>query len=276
MINKLSQAGVSPQEIIDILNNLLEINDDSAKCTHIENLRSRVQSPEHSNKLGEILGAIKIPNTLGNGQTVVDPQSGHAYPNTNNLIKDYISELQGHLKVSNNIFNANKYAADKPVQTQDKKKKSTRGNPFRVLMGKVGKLLDHGLEKRDIVRYLLKEKIWNAETIEKAVKIVRDYSRKKHRKPDTNKEKSKKVEAQTLPDTKNVWTRMEKDYSKRSNPELITSICWLSSLDKIDPNKSDFGKEVADRSGVKSIIRKIKTELLARGMSEASINELIK
>ena len=59
---------------------------------------------------------------------------------------------------------------------QVKKKKKTRGNPFRVLMGKVGKLLDHGIEKNDIARYLAKLKYWNKETIERAVDIVKDYT----------------------------------------------------------------------------------------------------
>ena len=41
-------------------------------------------------------------------------------------------------------------------------------------MGKVGKLLDHGVEKNDIVRYIAKLKYWNKETIERAVDIVKD------------------------------------------------------------------------------------------------------
>ena len=32
-------------------------------------------------------------------------------------------------------------------------------------MGKVGKLLDHGVEKSDIVRYIAKEDKWDNETI---------------------------------------------------------------------------------------------------------------
>jgi len=63
-----------------------------------------------------------------------------------------------------------------------KKKKKTRGNPFKVLMGKVGKLLDHGLSKNQIARYLSKQKYWNKDTIEKAIDIVKDYNKKKHKK----------------------------------------------------------------------------------------------
>lgn len=262
MNNKIAQVGVPIDEMIETLNKVLTLNDDSAIRTQIENLRSRVQSPEQSERLGQILGAINIPNGFSNGAQVTDPVSGSPYPNTKNFIKEYINELQGHKKMSS-AFNFEKYSQTK------KKKKDSRGNPFRVLMGKVGKLLDHGLEKRDIVRYLLKEKKWNETTIEKAVKIVKDYNRKKSRK-------GKKTEAQTLLDPLNDYERGTPDYSKRSSGELITSICWLTSLASFDPKSNFEGKEVSDRSGVKTMIRQIKTELLKRGMSEEELNRIAK
>jgi hypothetical protein len=79
-------------------------------------------------------------------------------------------------------------------------KKKTRGNPFRVLMGKVGKLLDHGLTKNKIVKYLSKEKYWSKEIIEKAVDIVKDYNKKKHRtsEMDSNIKRIIKAEAEEV------------------------------------------------------------------------------
>ena len=140
-------------------------------------------------------------------------------------------------------------------------------------MGKVGKLLDHGLERRDIVRYLLKEKIWNEDTIEKSIKIVKDYNKKKHVKKD--KSKSTK-EAQTLLTNAPEWPKIGSvDYSKRSTPELITSILWLSSITKVNPIRADV-KEIEDRSGVKTMIRNIRSELINRGMSEAALKSLLK
>jgi hypothetical protein len=173
--------------------------------------------------------------------------------------------------VGNSSFNLNKYSQEKKqVKEDEKKKKDSRGNPFRVLMGKAGKLIDHGLPDRDIVRYLLKEKIWPEDTIRKAIKIVKDYSKKKHLK-------KKKVEAQTLMNTAEEWPKMTPDFTKRSNAELITSICWLHSLDKANPKKVSFDhKEVADRTGVKDKIRKIKSELIKRGMSEEDLNLILK
>jgi hypothetical protein len=50
---------------------------------------------------------------------------------------------------------------------------------------------------------------------------------------------------------------------------------WLNSLTKVKPTLADV-KEVEDRSGVKTMIRNIRSELINRGMSEASLNSLIK
>ena len=267
-MTRISQAGgVTPDEIIEVLKNLQRETDPSLKYHQIENLRSRVQSPEHSSKLGEILGALKVPDSLGSGGLVRDPASGEPYPVTNNLIDDYIKELEAVKRMSNKSFNLCKYAQQGVAA---KPKKKTRGNPFRVLMGKVGKLLDHGLQKREIVRYMLKEKIWNQETVEKAVGIVKDYNKKKHTR-------DKQVKAQTNNSTAEEWPRIEVDYAKRSSAELIASILWLNSMDTIDMTKYSFDyKEVEDRSGVKNMIRKIKSELLKRGMSEESLDLIMK
>lgn len=67
--------------------------------------------------------------------------------------------------------NANGGGTKNPLQ---KKKK---GNPFKVLMGRVQKLLDHGIDERNqVVRTLMRQKgnRWKRETIEKAFTIVKD------------------------------------------------------------------------------------------------------
>jgi hypothetical protein len=263
MIKESQMGGVTLDEIIQVLNHCMDENDPKIICVQIENLRSRCQTPEYSDRLGQILGAFKVPDAHM-GVVTKDPISGKPYPNSKGLIQKLLQDLEGHKKMSNQSFNFNKYAQEKK-----KDKKKSRGNPFRVLMGKVGKLLDHGLEKREIVRYLLKEKIWNEDTISNAVKIVKEYNKKKHRKTHTK-------EAQTLPNTAEDWPRLDLDYSKRSNAELIASICWLNSLQKMNSKNNSFGKEVADRSGVKTMISKIKSVLKDRGMSEEALNEIMK
>ena len=181
---------------------------------------------------------------------------------------------------------------------QVKKKKKTRGNPFRVLMGKVGKLLDHGIEKNDIARYLAKLKYWNKETIERAVDIVKDYNKKK--KQDTDKtaetidtDKFKKdVEnlkdvQETIKDMKNTSYSKKKevtsgidydkkpDFTKRSTSELIMRTCFLMDLidyDKKTP-QGDF-KEAANKTGAKEELKQIKSALIERGFDKDELSML--
>jgi hypothetical protein len=151
-------------------------------------------------------------------------------------------------------------------QAQVKKKKKTRGNPFRVLMGKVGKLLDHGLEKKDIVRYLSKQKYWNNETIERAVDIVRDYN-KKIKRDSKDEEPTKKSSQESNIKTAGYDYDTKPDFEKRSTPELISRAYFLDDLlayNKTTP-QGDF-KEAASKEGAKEELAKIKTELKNRGM----------
>lgn len=262
-MTKIAQVeGVELDEIIKVLNGCMQQNDPKVISVQIENLRSRCKTPEYSDRLSQIIEAFKVPDANMNIVTK-DPLSGKPYPNSKNLITQLIQDLQGHKKMSDSKFNLEKYAQRK----EEKKKK--RGNPFRVLMGKVGKLLDHGLEKREIVRYLLKEKIWNEQTISNAVGIVKEYNKKKQRK-------TRKKEAQTLLNTAEDWPKLDLDFNKKSNTELIMSLTWLNSLDKMDSKNNSFGKEVADRSDVKTKIRKIKNVLLDRGMDQKYIDEYMK
>jgi len=275
MTNKFAQTGVPIEEMIDILKQCQSFPDHHKK-RHLENLASRVSSPAISMRMIEIIQSTDTPNSLSNGLQIKNPQfddpniksKENFNVNTNDLIRSLIDELRSGQRMSETGFNLQKFSQKK---TDDKKK--SRGNPFRVLMGKVGKLLDHGLERRDIVRYLLKEKIWNEDTIEKSIKIVKDYNKKKHVKKD--KSKSTK-EAQTLLTNAPEWPKIGSvDYSKRSTPELITSILWLSSITKVNPIRADV-KEIEDRSGVKTMIRNIRSELINRGMSEVALKSLLK
>jgi hypothetical protein len=130
-----------------------------------------------------------------------DPNTGEYDPTAQELARRLADKVKimnepSSSKTSHLVtFNWREAQARKP-------KKKTRGNPFRVLMGKVGKLLDHGMEKRDITRYLLKQNIWNEETIERAIDIVRDYNKKKRRKDhndDSAQSEQSKKEASTIP-----------------------------------------------------------------------------
>jgi hypothetical protein len=180
---------------------------------------------------------------------------------------------------------------------QVKKKKKTRGNPFRVLMGKVGKLLDHGIEKNDITRYLAKLKYWNKETIERAVDIVKDYNKKKKQDSDKTAEtidtEKFTKDVQTLKDVqktlKDIDTSYSKkkevtsginydkkpDFTKRSTSELIMRTCFLMDLmdyDKKTP-QGDF-KEAANKTGAKEELKQIKSALIERGFDKEELSML--
>lgn len=64
-------------------------------------------------------------------------------------------------------------------------KKKKKGNPFKVLMGRVQKLLDHGIDERgEVVRTILrgKDNHWKRDTIEQAYEIVKERNVRKERK----------------------------------------------------------------------------------------------
>jgi hypothetical protein len=167
-------------------------------------------------------------------------------------------------------------------------------------MGKVGKLLDHGLEKREITRYLLKQKMWGEETIERAIDIVRDYNKKKRRDdPDGDKAEKSKKKAFVMPEKlservaerlasmtdeefdKLIQTRISQksdsnkeegvyevkaDFTKRSTSELMARATWLMSLKEYgkDTPQGD-GKKAADTKGVTTELKAIRKALEDRG-----------
>ena len=159
---------------------------------------------------------------------------------------------------------------------QVKKKKKTRGNPFRVLMGKVGKLLDHGVDKNDIVRYISKLKYWNKETIERAVDIVKEYNKKL----EQGKDKETKKKANTVNLSESVKTAglnydSKPNFEKRSTPELIMRACFLMDLqDYSKTTKQGDFKDAADKKGVSEELKQIRTALTNRGFDKEELSNL--
>jgi hypothetical protein len=214
---------------------------------------------------------------------------------------------QTYLSEAKNVYNNSKTA-------QVKKKKKTRGNPFRVLMGKVGKLLDHGVEKSDIVRYISKLKYWNKETIERAIDIVKEYNKKleQDKDKDEKSEKSEKtadtVDLGKLVKQKEEVERKTKDveetiemindteekgnknasvkiaslnydakpnFEKRSTPELIMRACFLMDLqDYSKTTKQGDFKDAADKKGVSEELKQLKAALKDRGFDKEELSNL--
>jgi hypothetical protein len=161
---------------------------------------------------------------------------------------------------------------------QVKKKKKTRGNPFRVLMGKVGKLLDHGVDKNDIVRYISKLKYWNKETIERAVDIVKEYNKKLEQGKDKDDETKKKANTVNLSESVKIAALnydSKPNFEKRSTPELIMRACFLMDLqDYSKTTKQGDFKDAADKKGVSEELKQIRTALTNRGFDKEELSNL--
>ena len=176
-----------------------------------------------------------------------------------------------YLVEAKNVYNNSKTA-------QVKKKKKTRGNPFRVLMGKVGKLLDHGVDKNDIVRYISKLKYWNKETIERAVDIVKEYNKKLEQGKDKDEETKKKANTVNLSESVKIAGLnydSKPNFEKRSTPELIMRACFLMDLqDYTKTTKQGDFKEAADKKGVTEELKQIRSALTNRGFDKEELSNL--
>lgn len=265
--------GVTGKEIISILNKVVDFNnnDKDTLISELESLLTSLSDEEVKNKVSKIISALNMASDPRKRTT--DPETGLKDPGPQELAQKLIQiihhkENSAKKPSENNMEPKASVYNHKTAQKVIKKKKKTRGNPFRVLMGKVGKLLDHGVEKNDIVRFIAKEKKWDNETIAKAVDIVRDYNKKL---------KTKKSEAST--DSRVVTAAYDyttkPNFEKRSTAELVFRVCYLLELDDYSKTTPQgHGKDAADKKGVKEEIKQIKQALTARGMSKEEMDKL--
>ena len=259
----------------------------------------KVQDGDLKHQLDKLSKALLMSNN--NRTRTKDPITKELDPSYSD-IANKIEET--YLVEAKNVYNNSKTA-------QVKKKKKTRGNPFRVLMGKVGKLLDHGVEKNDIVRYISKLKYWNKETVERAVDIVKEYNKKLEQGKDKDDKSKKTANVVDLPKlvkekekveemTKDVEETIEQindteekgnknasvkiaslnydakpNFEKRSTPELIMRACFLMDLqDYSKTTKQGDFKDAADKKGVAEELKQIRTALTNRGFDKEELSNL--
>ena len=266
--NQQSSDGVSVKEMINILDKFADssIQNINDVKTDLEEIFPKITREEYRKMISQLMNSIDYANDPK--KRTKNPSTGKYDPTPQELAQRMKHKLN-HIKDVNSQQSekvGSTIMAFNSRQAQVKKKKKTRGNPFRVLMGKVGKLLDHGLEKKDIVRYLSKQKYWNNETIERAVDIVRDYN-KKIKRDSKDEEPTKKSSQESNIKTASYDYDTKPDFEKRSTPELISRAYFLDDLlayNKTTP-QGDF-KEAASKEGAKEELAKIKTELKNRGM----------
>ena len=254
--------GVTEAELQTLLQEVLACKDDfQVMADQVANVSVRVVDENLKHKLDKLSKALMHSNS---GRTrTKDPLTGELDPTYQDIGRE-IYELYITSKKEDKVYNNSRAA--------QKKKKKTRGNPFRVLMGKVGKLLDHGVEKNDIVRYIAKLKYWNKETIERAVDIVKDYNRKLKKDDDKDKKEDSKKEAVK---TASFNYDESPNFHKRSTSELIFRACFL--MDLLDYSKStpqgDF-KDPANKKGAKEELAEIKKALTDRGFDKEELSML--
>ena len=254
--------GVTETELQTLLQEVLACKDDfQVMADQVANVSVRVVDENLKHKLDKLSKALMHSNS---GRTrTKDPLTGELDPTYQDIGRE-IYELYITSKKEDKVYNNSRAA--------QKKKKKTRGNPFRVLMGKVGKLLDHGVEKNDIVRYIAKLKYWNKETIERAVDIVKDYNRKLKKDDDKDKKEDSKKEAVK---TASFNYDESPNFHKRSTSELIFRACFL--MDLLDYSKStpqgDF-KDPANKKGAKEELTEIKKALTDRGFDKEELSML--
>jgi hypothetical protein len=260
-------SGVTKKEMISLLQKVVHAeNGTLGECkTDLEEIIERVTRPEYKKRISQIITAIDMAQDPR--KKTKDPSTGQYDPTAQELASRMmrkLSHLENEEEHKNQHTAGNKTMSFNNREAQVKKKKKTRGNPFRVLMGKVGKLLDHGIEKKDIVRYLAKQKFWGNETIERAVDIVRDYNKKKKNDSEDDKEikeekKDKKASTEVYIKIAGLDYDAETDWEKRSTAELIYNAYYL---DGVLEDKDSASKENASAE-----FKKIKTELKKRGES---------
>jgi len=274
-LNGEEVEGVTKDEMRQLINRIKSANDNFRELSdEVTVIADRVQDESLRHQLYKLSKALLMSNN--NETRTKDPITKELDPSysdiANKIEQTYLSEAK-------NVYNNSKTA-------QVKKKKKTRGNPFRVLMGKVGKLLDHGVEKNDIVRYISKLKYWNKETVERAIDIVKEYNKKleKGKNKDEKPEKSEKttddadldkIVNEKVNKTASLNYDAKPNFKKRSTPELIMRACFLMDLqDYSKTTKQGDFKDAADKKGVSEELKQIRAALTDRGFDKEELSNL--
>ena len=302
-LNGEGVEGVTKDEMRQLMKKVKAANNNFGELSNeVTLIADKVQDSNLRHQLYKLSKALLMSNS--NRTRTKDPITQELDPSytdiANKIEQTYLSEAK-------NVYNNSKTA-------QVKKKKKTRGNPFRVLMGKVGKLLDHGVDKNDIVRYISKLKYWNKETIERAVDIVKEYNKKleqgkdKDEKPENSEKTANVVDLPKLVEDKTKVEEQLKDveetieqindteekgnkkasvkiaaldydskpnFEKRSTAELIMRACFLMDLqDYTKTTKQGDFKDAADKKGVSEELKQLKAALKDRGFDKEELSNL--
>ncbi len=228
-LNGENVEGVTKDEMRQLMNKVKSANDNFGELSNeVTLIADKVQDTNLKHQLDKLSKALIMSNN--NRTRTKDPITQELDPSysdiANKIEETYLSEAK-------NVYNNSKTA-------QVKKKKKTRGNPFRVLMGKVGKLLDHGVEKNDIVRYISKLKYWNKETIERAVDIVKEYNKKLEQGKDKDEKPKKSEKSEKTADTVDLNKLVkDKEEVERKTKDVEETIEMINDTEETIESKKD-------------------------------------
>jgi len=281
------EAGVSKKDAKKLLDEVKSSNDPQKLTEKITSVADNVQNKDLQKKLYHLSDTTQMASDPK--KRTKDPQTGELDPGPDQYADKIAREFLAEVKAVYNF---------RESQKVQQRKKKTRGNPFRVLMGKVGKLLDHGVEKNDIVRTIAKLKFWEKPMIEKAVEIVQDYNRKQRSKKDDDEKTAEsvdldklKIQTKEVKDTidqlKDLASKGKKtktaaidydrkpDFKKRSTGELVARVCYLLDLQDYSKNtkQGDF-KDPESKKGVTEELKQIKSALVDRGFDKEELSML--
>jgi len=206
--------------------------------------------------------------------------------------------INGDSKMASEKYNFKKFSAEKDEeeakgpktsyekeQTEKEKRKGKGGNPFRVLMGIVGKLLDKGWNQQDVVRHVKRHTKFQAKTIKECVKIMKQYNKKKERDRIEKKSRSfnlKEVFAATAIERAERKVELggiydiEQDFQKKSTRELQSRLYYLecaSNFDEASDNDTRTNGPKGNLSSVSEEITKVVSALKNRGWSDKDVED---
>jgi len=180
---------------------------------------------------------------------------------------------------------------------EDPTKKRKKGNPFKVLLGLARKMSDHGMSRREIVRKILRQEKnqWKAETIEKAVSIVKNMGRKEEKKRSEEKmdkksssfnlakyaqakDTSKPMKIDGFKNRKSIYD-IDRDIKLMSTMELISRLAYLTGSKDFEAglyNENNPGNKTIEAGTLQKDFNMVKAELTRRNYNKEYLDLLTK
>jgi hypothetical protein len=265
---------LSPQQLNDLLKKVIKDPYSEQVLIELTSALEKSKSPEIKQKIQQVIDGLKFE---GNGKA-----------KTRNLDTGEVHEtgparaksLMEYLKPMLNEKNQTPITAQVKKNDTKKDDDKSRGNPFKVLLGQIGKLKDHGASDSEVKKFLVKDGIFDKALIEKALKIYKDLKKDKSKNGDEDKAPKKNKKAFNLATyrmslaQKEVQTiyDVDQEFVKKSTSDLIARLGWLQSLNSMTTStQQGEGRSASSKEGVSEEIGKIKNALRSRGFEDSEL-----